>query len=76
MDLFTLPTPEPLLTLDQVIEQLRAAIATEGSAAAFARKHYFNQEYICFVYTHFRRPGPAILDALGLEKVIMYRRIP
>jgi hypothetical protein len=75
----TPPAPE-LLTLDQVLELLRAAIALEqgtsrGTAARFAQAHFFNQEYISFVKGGYHLPGPAILNALGLEKVILYRKI-
>jgi hypothetical protein len=75
------PAQSEFLTLDQVIDLLRVTIAREqgssrGAAARFAQSHYFNQEYISFVLHFYHLPGPAILQALGLEKVILYRRLP
>ncbi len=70
---------EDYLTLDQVLELLQADIAREqgrdrGARARYARTHFYNQECLPFVFTRRNLPGPAILEPLRLEKVILYRR--
>jgi hypothetical protein len=71
--------PGELYTLEEVQQILKAAIAREegtakGAHARYARRHYFNQEMLSFIFCYNRPPGPAVLEPLGLEKVIMYRR--
>ena len=64
-----------LLTLDEVIEILKDAVAEEGTQDNFAAKHYFSTTLISFTLTGKKHPGPSILNALGLEKVTLYRMI-
>lgn len=61
---------------DEVIERLRAAIARVGSQAAFAELHGISLAYVNDVLNFRREPGPAILEALGIEKVVTYREKP
>lgn len=48
--------------------------ANLGQMAAFARQHQISRGYLGDVLTGRREPGQKILDALGLERVVTYRR--
>lgn len=63
-----------LLSQEDVIGILRKAVEREGSQGRFASKHYFSAELVSLTLSGKYVPGPSILNALGLEKVIMYRR--
>lgn len=62
-----------LLTLDEVLSILRRAVESAGSHQAFAAKSGVSAAYIGDCLRGQRTPGGKILDALGLEKVVMYR---
>lgn len=64
---------ENLLTRKQVIGILRSEIAKVGTHEKFAAENYFSTPTVSQTLSGRVRPGPAILDALGLEKVIRYR---
>jgi hypothetical protein len=61
------------MELQDVIERLRSAVQTEGSQAAFAEKHIISLQYVNDVLRGRREPGPIILNALGLERIVTYR---
>lgn len=63
------------LTMDDVVRLLKDAIAQSGSARAWASQNKVSEPYLSDVAWHRRDPGPKILEALGLEKVVRYRRI-
>jgi DNA-binding transcriptional regulator YdaS (Cro superfamily) len=44
--------------------------------AAWARSHGISPAYVSDVINGRREPGPAILDALGIERVVTYRPKP
>jgi DNA-binding transcriptional regulator YdaS (Cro superfamily) len=50
--------------------------AVGHSQAAWARKHGVSPAYVSDVINGRREPGPAILDALGIERVVTYRPKP
>lgn len=56
------------------VEALRAAVEEFGTQTAFAAKHGISLPYVNDVLRGHRDPGDKILDALGLEKVVTYRR--
>jgi len=58
------------------VEELRQACADAGSMARWADFHGITESYPCRVLRGEIGPGPAILDALGLERVVTYRRVP
>lgn len=62
-----------LVTEQQVIERLRAACEKAGSQKAFAEAHGFTAGYVHDVLHARRPPADRILDALGLERVVIYR---
>lgn len=62
------------MTKDQIMEKLRRERDAAGSAAAWARKNGISVQYVCDVLNDRREPGAKILDALGLETVVSYRR--
>ena len=53
---------------------LNAAIRRHGSQAAFARHAGVSDVHISQVANAIREPGPAVLSALGLRKVVTYQR--
>jgi hypothetical protein len=62
-----------MLTETQVIERLRAAVDATGGQKAFARAHNFTPAYVHDVLHGRRAPADRILEALGLERVVIYR---
>lgn len=58
------------LTLDDVITLLRRE--ADGRQVEFALRAGVTQQYISDILRGKREPGPKILDALGLQKVIVY----
>lgn len=62
------------MTLDSVIAMLRRECAAAGSQKAYAAKIGVSLAHINDVLRGRREPGPSILNALGLEKVVDYRR--
>ena len=57
-----------------MVEILRDAVEKEGSQDGFAVKHYFSTAMISLTLAGKSLPGPSILNALGLERVVFYRR--
>jgi transcriptional regulator with XRE-family HTH domain len=62
------------LSQDQALASIKKKIDGEGSQLAFARKHGLSPAYISDVLTGRRDPSKAILDAVGLERVVTYRK--
>lgn len=60
------------LTLSEVITLLAARCKEHGSQRAFAEMHDVSAQYVTDVLRKHREPGEKILDALGLQKVIVY----
>jgi DNA-binding transcriptional regulator YdaS (Cro superfamily) len=50
--------------------------AVGHSQAAWARSHNLSPAYVSDVINGRREPGPAILEALGIERVVSYRPKP
>ena len=63
------------MTEDEVREMLRAAVAQAGSQGAWAKAAGISQAYAHDVLNRRRAPGASILAALGLERVVTYRRV-
>lgn len=59
---------------NEVLSVLRSAIQDEGSQLNFARKHNISPPYISDALKGRRDPGEKILTALGLERVVNYRK--
>lgn len=58
------------LTKADVVRALRTAIhLVGGSQARWAAQHQLSRAYVNDVLIGKRDPGPAVLDALGLEKI-------
>lgn len=56
------------MTVEEVRERLRAHIDKAGGHTAFAREHGVSTVYLQDAVAGRRAPGPAILQAIGLEK--------
>lgn len=63
------------MTKDDVLKLLAEACATAGSQAKWAKAHKLSQAYVNDVARGRREPGDAILQVLGLEKVVTYREV-
>ena len=57
-----------------VHESLAEAVKKAGNQTAFAKLHGMSLAYVNDVMNKRADPGQKILDALGLEKVVTYRR--
>ncbi|MDE4912236.1 hypothetical protein PQI07_16265 [Methylobacterium sp. 092160098-2] len=53
---------------ETVLDELRAAIARQGSAAGWARRHGVGPGYLADVLSGRRPPGTRILQALGIGR--------
>jgi hypothetical protein len=62
-----------MLTEQEVMDRLRAAIAAAGSQAAYARQQGISLQYVNDVMRGRRELGQKVLDALGVERVVSYR---
>ena len=62
-----------LLTQEQAAEVIRRAIGKTGQHK-FAKDNGISQTIISTSLTGARLPSPALLNVVGLEKVIAYRR--
>lgn len=63
------------MTVDDVLVALRNAISVAGTTKAWALQHGFAPSYIGDVLGRHRPPSDRVLEALGLEKVVTYRRL-
>jgi hypothetical protein len=64
-----------MLTHDELIELIRAAAQAAGSQRALARQWNVSPAYITDLLRDLRDPGPKILEALGYERVVLYRKV-
>lgn len=66
-----------LMNKDELIAYIQSVIDTEygGSQAAFAQDKEMSAAYVNDVLRNRREPGQKILDAVGVERVVTYRRI-
>lgn len=62
-----------MITEERVLECLREECERLGSQKAFAELHGLSTAYINDVMRGRRDFGPAILAALGIERVVTYR---
>ncbi len=62
-----------MLTEQDIIARLRAAVTQAGSQKAFADLHHISEQYLSDVVRGRREPGRKILDVLGVERVVSYR---
>lgn len=65
---------ESLWTAHDVVVALQSAIRAAGSQKAFAQQHAISEQYVADVLHKRREPGQKILDALGYEKMVFYRK--
>jgi len=62
------------MTPDSVRAVIRRACLTAGSQKAWAKLHHVNEAFLSQVLRGEREPSPAILDPLGMERVVIYRK--
>jgi transcriptional regulator with XRE-family HTH domain len=63
------------MTEHDVVALLRRRCEAPESQASFARAAGVSQQYVNDVLKRDKAPGEAILRALGLERVVTYRRV-
>jgi hypothetical protein len=61
------------LTQTEVVALLRQRCQQVGSQKNFADANSISAQYVTDVLNRRREPGGAILDALGLRKVVSYK---
>ena len=61
------------VTSEELVEMLRSEVSKERTIEEYASKVNVSAVYIGLVLNGRQAPGPAISDALGMEKVIRYR---
>lgn len=61
------------LTLEDTLAKLRSAVGDNQGAWAVSKG--VSPSYVSDVLLRRREPGKAILDALGLERITLYRRL-
>lgn len=67
-DIYSMETIDP-------IAELSRAVKAAGSQRKWAAEHGLSAPYVSDVLAGRRDPGAAVLSALGLERVVSYRRI-
>lgn len=60
------------MNTESLLKRLSADIDATGSQHAWSEKHGINQSYVSLVLSQRRAPGPLILAALGVRKVVGY----
>ena len=63
-----------MIGLASFYDELRKSIRREGGQRAWAQLHRISESYVSDVLNARRDPGVLILDAMGFERVTMYRR--
>lgn len=64
-----------MIDLNTVHEYLREFIAEAGSQSAAAELLGVSAPYLNDVYHGKRDPGPAIINGLGLRRVVMFEQV-
>ena len=64
-----------MMTVDDVVRKVALACEQAGGQTAWANRIGVSQVYVNDVLHRRRPPGPAILRALGLDKVESYQPI-
>lgn len=64
------------LPLSEVYGLLNAAVRTAGGESAFARKHGLTRQDVHEAMKSNRHPGPGMLAAVGIRKVVTVRYEP
>lgn len=62
------------MTEQEVIEHLRVACQNAGGQKAFAKLYRFSTAFVSDVVNGKRHPSDRILEAIGLERVVTYRK--
>ncbi len=63
-----------LLDIDGVRKLLRSEVERAGGQSVWARRTGVDRPHLSRVLNEHAFPGPTLIEALGLEKVIAYRR--
>ena len=63
------------MTEDDVIARLSSQIKTCGGITAWATANNIARSYVSEVLAKKKRPGPLILKAMGIDGVVVYRRV-
>ena len=63
-----------MISRDAMIALIRSACQQAGSQRKLAQAWDVSPSYITDLLAGMRDPGPKILDALGYERIVLYRR--
>lgn len=64
-----------MITHDELVALIRAAVKEAGSQRALARQWSVAPAYVTDLLRGLRDPGPKILEAMGYERVVLYRKL-
>lgn len=65
--------PHTPVNVDPLLE-LRRACTAAGSQRRWAQAHGLSPQYVTEVLRGRREPGPALCDALSLQRIISYQK--
>lgn len=68
--------PVRLVTIDEVIDSLRSAIAAAGSQRAFCRAHGLHETDVSNMFNGRRPPNRAMMRAVGVSPALIQRGLP
>jgi hypothetical protein len=63
-----------MITRDELIDLIRTAVKAAGSQRALARQWDVAPAYITDLLHGLRDPGPKVLEAMGYERIVVYRK--
>ena len=63
------------MTKDQLLEMLRKQAAAYDTDTQYARLLGVSPQYLCDILAGRREPGRKILEPLGYQRVVEYRRV-
>lgn len=66
--------PDRRMTTDDVVNHLLKMVVDFGAQDRLAEHLGITPQYLCDVLKRRRAPGDSILKALGLERVVIYRK--
>ncbi len=58
-----------------VLALLNKSCQEAGGVSSFARANGLSPAYVSQALSKIRKPGPAILNALGLKRVVLYEKV-
>lgn len=61
------------MNIDEFIEYLKSRVAEHGTQRKYAESLGVSEAYLSDILNGRREPGKRLLDAVGFERVVLYR---